>query len=45
MNGEEVFWSWRLGEDAIRFWRRQSEGFAGGKPISPGDAGAVPPVQ
>lgn len=45
MNGEDVFWCWRLGEDRIRFWHRQSEGFAGRKPISPGDAGAVPPVQ
>jgi hypothetical protein len=45
MNGEDVFWCWRLGEDRIRFWHRQSEGFAGRKPISPGDAGATPPVQ
>jgi hypothetical protein len=45
LNGEDVFWCWRLGEDRIRFWHRQSEGFAGRKPISPGDAGAVPPVQ
>ncbi|MDE3136401.1 MAG: DUF2203 domain-containing protein, partial [Acidobacteriota bacterium] len=45
LNGEDVFWCWRLGEDRIRFWHRQSEGFSGRKPISPGDAGAVPPVQ
>jgi hypothetical protein len=45
LNGEDVFWCWRLGEDRIRFWHRQSEGFAGRKPISPGDAGATPPVQ
>jgi hypothetical protein len=45
LNGEDVFWCWRLGEDRIRFWHRESEGFAGRKPISPGDAGAVPPVQ
>ncbi|HVB33199.1 MAG TPA: DUF2203 domain-containing protein [Patescibacteria group bacterium] len=45
MNGEDVFWCWRLGEDRIRFWHRQSEGFAGRKPISPSDAGATPPVQ
>ncbi|HVB99176.1 MAG TPA: DUF2203 domain-containing protein [Candidatus Dormibacteraeota bacterium] len=45
LNGEDVFWCWRLGEDRIRFWHRQSEGFAGRKPISPSDAGATPPVQ
>jgi hypothetical protein len=45
LNGEDVFWCWRMGEDRIRFWHRQSEGFAGRKPISPGDAGAIPPVQ
>ena len=45
LNGEEVFWCWRLGEDRIRFWHRQDEGFASRKPISPSDAGAEPPVQ
>lgn len=45
LNGEDVLWCWRLGEDHIRFWHRPSEGFAGRKPISPGDAGATPPVQ
>lgn len=45
LNGEEVFWCWRLGENHIRFWHRQDEGFTGRKPISPGDAGATPPVQ
>jgi hypothetical protein len=44
-NGEEVFWCWRLGENRIRFWHRPDEGFAGRKPISPGDSGATPPVQ
>ncbi len=45
LNGEDVLWCWQLGEDRIRFWHRPSEGFAGRKPISPGDAGATPPVQ
>jgi hypothetical protein len=44
LNGEDVYWCWRLGEDRIRFWHRANEGFAGRKPISPGDAGATPPV-
>jgi hypothetical protein len=44
-NGEDVCWCWRLGEDRIRFWHRANEGFAGRKPISPGDAGATPPIQ
>ncbi len=45
LNGEDVFWCWRLGETRIRFWHRPGEGFAGRKPISPGDPGATPPVQ
>ncbi|HEV2386430.1 MAG TPA: DUF2203 domain-containing protein [Candidatus Acidoferrales bacterium] len=45
LNGESVFWCWRLGEDRIRFWHREEEGFAGRKPISPGDSGATPPIQ
>jgi hypothetical protein len=45
LNGEDVFWCWRLGEHRIRFWHRPDEGFDGRKPISPGDAGAIPPVQ
>lgn len=44
LNGEDVFWCWHLGEDRIRFWHRPEEGFAGRKPISPGDSGAIPPV-
>jgi hypothetical protein len=45
LNGESVFWCWRLGEERIRFWHREDEGYAGRKPISPGDAGATPPIQ
>jgi hypothetical protein len=44
-NGEEVFLCWRVGEDRIRFWHRQDEGFAGRKPIDPNDPGNPPPVQ
>jgi hypothetical protein len=45
LNGEEIFWCWRLGEDRIRFWHRRDEGFAGRKPIFPTDAGNEPLVQ
>ncbi len=44
-NDEEVFLCWRVGEDRIRFWHRQDEGFAGRKPIDPNDPGNPPPVQ
>ncbi len=45
MNGEDVYLCWRLGEDRIRFYHRQDEGFAGRKPIDPRDAGYSSPVQ
>jgi hypothetical protein len=45
MNGEEIYLCWRLGEDRIRFYHRQDEGFAGRKPIDPRDAGYSSPVQ
>lgn len=45
INNEEVYLCWRLGEDRIRFWHRQNEGFAGRKPIDPRDAGSEPSVQ
>lgn len=45
MNGEDVYLCWRLGEDRIRFYHRQDEGFAGRKPIDPRDAGYSNPVQ
>ncbi len=44
LNGEDVFWCWRLGEDRIRFWHRPDEGFAGRKPLfpqGPGSGGLV----
>jgi hypothetical protein len=36
---------WKLGEDRIRFYHRQDEGFTGRKPIDPRDAGYSNPVQ
>src|SRR5580704_10090993 len=38
LNNEAVYLCWRLGEDRIRFYHRQDEGFAGRKPIDPRDA-------
>jgi len=45
LNGESVYYCWKLGEDRIRFYHRQDEGFAGRKPIDPRDAGPGNPVQ
>ena len=45
LNNEEVYLCWRLGEERIRFWHRQDEGFAGRKPIEPGDTGPDNPIQ
>jgi len=45
INNEEVYLCWRLGEDRIRFYHRQDEGFAGRKPLSPGDVGPGDVVQ
>ncbi len=42
---EEVYLCWRLGEDRIRFYHRQDEGFAGRKPIDPEDTGPRHPIQ
>ncbi len=39
IGNEEVFLCWRLGEDRIRFWHRQDEGFVGRKPLDPRDTG------
>ena len=44
IDNEEVYLCWRLGEDRIRFWHRQDEGFAGRKPLDPRDAGSEPSV-
>ncbi|MGB0034550.1 MAG: DUF2203 domain-containing protein [Candidatus Acidiferrales bacterium] len=45
LNNEEVYLCWRLGEDRIRFYHRQDEGFSGRKPIDPRDAGYRNPIQ
>ena len=44
-NNEEVYWCWKLGEDRIRYYHRQDEGFAGRKPIDPNDTGPKHPIQ
>ena len=45
INNEEVYLCWRLGEDRIRFYHRQNEGFAGRKPLDPRDLGPGDIVQ
>jgi len=45
INGEAVYLCWRLGEDRIRFYHAQDEGFAGRKPIDPRDADYRNPIQ
>jgi len=45
INNEEVYLCWRLGEDRIRFYHRQDEGFAGRKPLDPRDLGPGDTVQ
>ena len=45
INGEAVYLCWRLGEDRIRFYHAQDEGFSGRKPIDPRDADYNNPVQ
>jgi hypothetical protein len=40
-----VYLCWRLGEDRIRFYHGQDEGFSARKPIDPRDAGYSSPVQ
>ncbi len=44
INDEEVYLCWRLGEDRIRFYHRQDEGFSGRKPLDPRDDGPTPPI-
>jgi hypothetical protein len=39
INNEEVYLCWKVGEDRIRYYHRQDEGFAGRKPLDPRDPG------
>ena len=45
IDDEEVYLCWKLGEDRIRFYHRQDEGFSGRKPIDPRDRGHNNPIQ
>jgi hypothetical protein len=45
IDNEEVYLCWKLGEDRIRFYHRQDEGYAGRKPLHPRDAGPGDSVQ
>jgi hypothetical protein len=45
INNQEVYLCWKLGEDRIRFYHRQDEGFAGRKPLDPRDLGPGNSVQ
>ena len=45
IDNEEVYLCWKLGEDRIRYYHRQDEGFAGRKPIDPRDPGPGDTVQ
>jgi len=45
IGNEEVYLCWKLGEDRIRFYHRQDEGFAGRKPLDPRDLAPGDTVQ
>jgi hypothetical protein len=45
IDNQEVYLCWKLGEDRIRFYHRQDEGFAGRKPLNPRDLGSGDIVQ
>jgi hypothetical protein len=45
IDNEDVYLCWKLGEDRIRFYHRQDEGFAGRKPLDPRDLGPGDIVQ
>lgn len=45
LDGEDVYYCWKLGEDRIRFYHRQDEGFSGRKPIDPRDSGSKHTIQ
>jgi hypothetical protein len=45
IDNQDVYLCWKLGEDRIRFYHRQDEGFSGRKPIDPRDLGPGDIVQ
>jgi hypothetical protein len=45
IDNQDVYLCWKLGEDRIRFYHRQDEGFAGRKPLDPRDLGPGNTVQ
>jgi hypothetical protein len=45
IDDQDVYLCWKLGEDRIRFYHRQDEGFAGRKPIDPRDVGSSDVIQ
>ncbi len=45
INGQDICYCWRVGEERIRFYHGQDEGFSGRKPIAPGDTGPGGAIQ
>ena len=45
IDNQDVYLCWKLGEDRIRFYHRQDEGFSGRKPLDPRDLGPGNSVQ
>jgi len=44
-HGQDVCLCWKLGEDRIRYYHKQDEGFAGRKPLDPRDTSSNDTVQ
>src|SRR5881296_3581252 len=45
IDNQDVYLCWKVGEDRIRFYHRQDEGFAGRKPLDQRDSGPGDTVQ
>jgi hypothetical protein len=45
INKQDVYLCWKLGEDRIRFYHRQDEGFSSRKPLDPRDLGPGDTIQ